>query len=105
MEKGPESKKDIGTIRKIESGSYFQKSREDLNVEYKNVLSSLFDLLKDGRVKLRVKHKKKENSWSAEIYFIDTGNVWYHTDFPKEVQDLSETLLKNGYEPEYIEEE
>ena len=99
-----EKETDPEAIRSIESKRFFEKNPSKLNFEHEEVLGALFDLLKQGIVKLRVKHKKENNSWKAEIYFIDTDGIWYSTDLPDEVKNLMNVVISNGYEPEYIEE-
>ena len=96
--------KNTGQTQNIKRGDRSQESIDRWNTENKKMLTVLFRLLKEGAVRLRIRHKKDQDSWNAEIYFIDSGNVWYRTDLPDDVISLTNVILSNGYEPEFVEE-
>ncbi|OGN09621.1 MAG: hypothetical protein A3J46_00115 [Candidatus Yanofskybacteria bacterium RIFCSPHIGHO2_02_FULL_41_11] len=81
-----------------------QETVESWSAEHKEMLAGLILLLKEGMVKLRVRYKKDKNTQDAEIYFVNTGEVWYYTDLSDDISMLTNIALENGYEPEYIEE-
>ena len=81
-----------------------QETTENWRIEHEKMSAALFQLLKEGAVKLRVRHNKNRGIWDAEIYFIDTGGVWYYTDLLDEISGLADIVSKNGSEPEYVEE-
>ena len=88
-------------IKKLEPS---QESMERWSEENRTMLATLFKLLREGVVKLRVKHNKSRDTWNAEIYFTETGGIWYHTDLTEDITSLVAVVSNNGYEPEYIEE-